>query len=272
MADHSAIEWTNATWNPVTGCTKVSPGCDHCYAERLTERFGRGPFSEIRLHPERLEEPSRWNKSRMVFTCSMSDLFHPQVPWTYLIKVFSIMQKCHWHTFQVLTKRPGRMAYFATHILPALDRSWPENVWAGTSVELQKYSPRLSVLGRVPARVRFVSAEPLLGELDLSEWLQAGVLHWVIVGGESGPRARPLKMKWVKALISQCAKSRTSVFVKQLGTDWARSRGSTDAKGGNPEDWPIEFCRREFPDGQPTFPWAKGLDGKRIPLLPAGVE
>lgn len=242
MGQRTHIEWTNATWNPVTGCTKVSPGCDHCYAERLTERFGRGPFSRIGMHFERLKEPLRWRSPQMVFTCSMSDLFHPQVPWSFIIAVFSVMEATPRHTYQVLTKRPGRMAYFANHVLPSRGYQWPPNVWAGTSVEGQKYAPRLDVLARVPAAVRFVSAEPLLENIDLRPWLQSGVLHWVIVGGESGPRARPLHADWVRRIREDCAEAAVPFFFKQWG-------GRTSKAGGRLLDWRTH-------DEMPTAPEA----------------
>ena len=203
MADNTLIEWTDATWNPVTGCTKVSPRCDYCYAERLTIRFGRGPFTRIKLHPSRLNEPLKWRKARMVFTCSMSDLFHPRVPPDFLLSVFEVMTATPWHSYQVLTKRPGRMAHFANAILAPMGHQWPANVWAGTSVESQKYAPRLDVLARVPAAVRFVSVEPLLSKVDLEPWLR-DTLSWVIIGGESGSRARRMAISWVRALKDHC--------------------------------------------------------------------
>ena len=183
----------------------------------------------------------------MVFTCSMSDLFHSQVPWSFIIDVFSIMEATPQHIYQILTKRPGRMAYFANHVLPLLGYQWPANVWAGTSVESQKYAPRLDVLARVPAKVRFVSAEPLLESTDLSPWLQNGVLHWVIVGGESGPRARPIRIEWVSSLKVQCQKATVPLFVKQLGTAWAVTSGLKDYKGSDLSSWPPSMRVREFP-------------------------
>lgn len=245
MSEKTLIEWTNATWNPVTGCTKVSPGCDYCYAERLTERFGRGPFSEVRLHPDRLKEPLQWRKPSLIFTCSMADLFHSSVPWEFLLSVFSIMEQTPQHTYQVLTKRPGRMAYFANYVL---HKPWPSNVWAGTSVENQKYAARLDVLMTVSAETRFVSAEPLLDRLDLRPWLRSGILQWVIVGGESGPKARGMDLEWVRVIRGHCRQFNTPLFVKQLGTAWARELGATDSKGGDPREWPRGLHIRDYPE------------------------
>ena len=169
MGEHSAIGWTNATWSPVMGCTKVSPGCDHCYAERLAlgrhRRFYPNGFGEIRLREDRLDTPTHWREGRRIFVCSQSDLFHPRVPFDFIRQVFATMEATPRHTYQVLTKRPGRMAHFARVDLEGI---WPQNVEAGTSVESAHYLPRLDVLARVPAPVRFVSAEPLLGPLDLA--------------------------------------------------------------------------------------------------------
>lgn len=213
MSDNSAIEWTDATWNPVTGCTKVSPGCKHCYAERFAERF-RGvpghPFErgfDLRLWPERLEFPLRWKSPRRVFVNSMSDLFHPKVPDDFVEACFEVMVKAHWHQFQVLTKRPERAAAMSTSL------PWPGNVWMGTSVENQDYAGRVDELRMTPAKVRFLSCEPLLGplELDLHD------IHWVIVGGESGPGARPMPAAWVRSIRRQCRDAGVPFFFKQWG-------------------------------------------------------
>ncbi len=248
MADKTKIEWTDATWSPVTGCTKVSPGCDHCYAETVTNRFKRHPFEEVQLHPDRLSIPAKWQSPRKIFVCSMGDLFHSGVPWDFIIEVFNQMEACPQHIFQVLTKRPGRMAHFANWIRPDAYNSnapyWPENVWAGTSVESQKYAPRLDVLARVPAKVRFVSYEPALGPVDFRRWLgcefcagnpdrdilcgcgnlvnpdDSRDLHWVIAGGESGPGARPAHPDWFRAVRDQCQAAGVPFFFKQWG-HWA---------------------------------------------------
>jgi protein gp37 len=213
MSDGSTIEWTQATWNPVTGCTKVSPGCAHCYAETFAERF-RGvpghPYEngfDIQLRPERLELPLQWRRSRLIFVNSMSDLFHEEVPDDYITAVFDTMQRSSWHNFQVLTKRPERAARIAGSLV------WPENVWMGTSVENQHWTCRVDALRAIPAGLRFLSCEPLLGPLDLN--LEG--IDWVIVGGESGPRARPMKEEWAESIRHQCEEAGVAFFFKQWG-------------------------------------------------------
>ena len=227
MSDNSAIEWTDATWNPVTGCTKVSPGCDHCYMftqyPRLTAMRVRGyevgPH-EVQLLPERLDAPLHWGKPRRVFVNSMSDVFHPKVPFDFVYRMFDVMHKAseqRGHVFQVLTKRPGRaVAWWRQHGRD-FDNVWPVNVWIGTSVENQKYAPRITVLARLPAPVRFVSAEPLIDAVDLSHWLDSGDVQWVIAGGESGPSARPMSLDWVRDLRDQSRRAGVAFFLKQLG-------------------------------------------------------
>ena len=259
----TSIEWTDTTWNPVTGCTKVSPGCDFCYAETMTRRFpARGPFETVQLHPDRLDQPLRWKNPRMIFVPSMGDLFHREVPWDFIVRVFDVMVCCSWHTFQVLTKRPGRMAYFAEHIWPkAGGRSerpdptaenfknrpirWPGNVWAGTSVESQKYAPRLDVLAKVPASVRFCSYEPALGPVDFRPWLDT--LSWLIAGGESGPGARPADPEWFRQARDQCQVAGVRFFFKQAGSVLAKEWRIADRKGGDITEWPDEFKVRQFP-------------------------
>jgi protein gp37 len=210
MADHSGIEWTEATWNPVSGCTKVSPGCDRCYAERLTRRF-RSIYPDgfrLTLRPDVLDLPRRWRRPRKVFVNSMSDLFHADVPESFIGQVFAVMAACPQHTFQVLTKRAERLARIA-HRLP-----WPSNVWMGVSVESPAYLWRIDAVRRVPAAVRFVSAEPLLSplpDLDLDG------IDWLIAGGESQPGARPAAEEWFRDLRDQCARARVAFFLKQLG-------------------------------------------------------
>ena len=219
MSDHSAIEWTDATWNPVRGCTKVSPGCMHCYAETFAERF-RGvpghPYEQgfdLRLVPTKLEEPLRWRAPRMVFVNSMSDLFQRDVPDDFIVAVVNVMQRAHWHTFQVLTKRPARLAALLRTKLCAAAQCG--HIWWGVSVENREHGlPRIDMLRQVPAAVRFLSVEPLLedlGSLDLQG------IHWVIVGGESGPGARPMQQKWVISLRDQCRAAAVPFFFKQWG-------------------------------------------------------
>lgn len=218
MAQQSTIEWTDATWNPVTGCTKISPGCKHCYAETFAERF-RGvpahPYEQgfdLRLWPSRLDVPLRWKQSRMIFVNSMSDLFHEDVSDAYIAQVFSVMAQAHQHTFQVLTKRASRLAaWHAAH--PSA--WWLPNVWLGVSVEDRKYGlPRIPHLRKVRAAVRFLSVEPLLEELGRVDL--RGV-DWVIVGGESGHGARPMRPEWALSVRDQCVTSGVPFFFKQWG-------------------------------------------------------
>jgi protein gp37 len=219
MSDNSKIEWTDATWNPVRGCTKISPGCVHCYAETFAERF-RGvpghPFEfgfDLRLVPEKLAEPLRWPKSKMVFVNSMSDLFHEKVPDDYVEAVAKIMVKANWHTYQILTKRAGRMHELLSGKLQFAAK-WP-HIWWGVSVENRQHGlPRLRHLRACPARVRFLSIEPLLE--DLGEFDLAGI-DWVIVGGESGPGARPMAAAWVRKIRAQCREANVAFFFKQWG-------------------------------------------------------
>lgn len=218
MAEHTAIEWTDATWNPVTGCDKISPGCLRCYAERFSERF-RGvpghPFEggfDLRLRPERLRQPLEWRQPRRIFVNSMSDLFHKGVPDDFIAQVFDTMEEAGRHTFQVLTKRSSRMARFTRRRYA--DRAPPPNVWLGVSVEDGARKSRVTHLRQTAAALRFLSVEPLigpLGDVDL-----AGI-DWVIVGGESGPGHRPMLAEWVHEVQEQCAEQRVAFFFKQWG-------------------------------------------------------
>ena len=223
----STIEWTDETWNPVTGCTRVSPGCDHCYMYALYPRlmamgvpgYEHGP-EHVQTLPDRLDAPWGWAKPRRVFVNSMSDVFHPHVPYEFVTQMFDVMREAalhRGHVFQVLTKRPGRAVGWWLKNQERYDGEWPAGVWIGTSVENQKYAPRISVLARLPAPVRFVSAEPLLGPVDLRQWLDAGAVHWVIAGGESGRSARPMELEWARSLRDQCRESGVAYFLKQLG-------------------------------------------------------
>src|SRR5262245_20333851 len=205
MADATKIEWTDATWNPVTGCTKISPGCDLCYAERFSERF-RGteghPFQngfDLTLRPERLEQPLSWRRSRMIFVNSMSDLFHKKVPTNFISKVFDTMERADWHTFQVLTKRSSIMRDFLRSRYGE-DRG-PSHIWCGVSVEDGKRASRVRHLQEAPAGVRFLSIEPLINAVGK---LHLNGIDWVIVGGESGPGAREMKPEWVREVRDQC--------------------------------------------------------------------
>lgn len=309
----TSIEWTDKTWNPVTGCTKVSPGCAHCYAEGVADRFWgkqyppmrrenperpghfqikpRG-FTDVMTHADRLDQPLRWKKPARIFVNSMSDLFHEDVPESFIGKVFDVMAQARRHTFQVLTKRADRMH----SLVPTLaaqhtaknGSGWPlPNVWLGVSVENQHFADeRIPLLLQTPAAVRFISAEPLLGPVDLGrlpnpglaegqDWLDAlkgyawvvhgpdyydvcsisGKLDWVIVGGESGPQARPFDIQWARMIIEECRVSGVPVFVKQLGSNPDNSAqpdgGLIGAyitkKGGDPSEWPEDLRVREFP-------------------------
>jgi protein gp37 len=214
MSQGSSIEWTESTWNPVTGCTKVSPGCKHCYAERMARRLqamGQPNYEngfQVSMHPHVLDLPLTWKRPQRIFVNSMSDLFHEEAPDSFIRRVFEVMSRASWHTFQVLTKRAER--------LETLGRTlhWPSNVWMGVSVESRKYLYRLEHLRTSPAQVRFISFEPLLGaigEIDLSG------MSWAIVGGESGPGARPVSEVWITEIRDQCLAARVPFFFKQWG-------------------------------------------------------
>lgn len=254
MSDKTGIEWTDATWNPVTGCAKVSQGCKHCYAERewprmtrLVAAYAGREFTDVRCHPERLDQPLRWRKPRMIFVNSMSDLFHPDVPDDFIERVFETMAAAYHHTFQVLTKRADRMYEFCRDlpfILP--------NVWLGVSVEDQAAADdRIPHLLRTPAAVRWISAEPLLGPVDLSLWLDIYQYEdgdiwrprnlsrpmnspdWIVVGGESGPKARPMHPQWARDIREQCAGASVPFLFKQWG-EWV----------------PRSSCYHTFDDGK----------------------
>ncbi|NOS98781.1 MAG: phage Gp37/Gp68 family protein [Methylotenera sp.] len=215
MATTSKIEWTEQTWNPTTGCTKISPGCAHCYAETMAHRLqamgtkGYENAFQLRLIPERLDDPLKRKKPTIYFVNSMSDVFHEGVPFDYIDMIFATIAKTPHHTYQILTKRADRMAeYFAS-------RDVPQNAWLGVSVEDKKYGvPRIDYLRTVNAHIRFLSVEPLLddvGELNLKD------IHWVIVGGESGPKARPMKPEWAESIRDQCEEAGVAFFFKQWG-------------------------------------------------------
>lgn len=230
MSDKSAIEWTEATWNPVTGCSKVSPGCAHCYAETLSLRFGWSdrpwtPANEtanVVLHPERLSIPLSWRRPRMVFVNSMSDLFHERVPDDFIERVFETMAVASRHTFQILTKRPASMQAWFKRATPRWRRDPLPNVWLGVSIENNRWVHRADILRRTPARVRFISAEPLLGRLDR---LDVADIDWLIAGGESGPRHRIVDPDWVRELRDLAVERDIAFFFKQWG-------GRTPKAGG----------------------------------------
>jgi len=297
----SSIEWTDATWNPTTGCTKVSPGCAHCYIERTPafripgRRFVNGR-TDLQLHHERLKQPLHWKKPRRVFVNSLSDLFHDDVPDTFISQVFAVMALTPRHTYQVLTKRPERMraflanetGYWGTVWSASMEIKpppppqhwyhaprtfpWPlPNVWLGVSVESRRWKSRvIPHLVSTAAAVRFVSVEPLLEDLgDISDWFPRerevsqtqsvwieGV-NWVIVGGESGPGARPFDLAWARAIVQQCKAAGVPVFVKQLGSHAFEGEAENDGcgpqyfthhkKGGDPDEWPVDLRVREWP-------------------------
>lgn len=295
MSQNSTIEWTEATWNPVRGCTKVSPGCAHCYAETFAERW-RGipghPYEQgfdLRLVPEKLEEPLRVRKPTTFFVNSMSDLFQDGVPWSFIEQVFDVMQQTPRHTYQVLTKRAENMRLFCEYWAFHHDGPLP-NVWLGVSVENQHFADeRIPLLLQTPAAVRFISAEPLLGPVNLHKALcnkvradvvtpsdvwgaecnSAGMVDWVIVGGESGPGARPFDLDWGRSIVDQCGRAGVAVFVKQIGARWfdrvsrTAVRGSvcvsiddarrvtwikpSSSKGGDMAEWPEDLRVRQMP-------------------------
>ena len=263
----TSIEWTRSddgtagkTWNPTTGCDRISPGCDHCYALTMAKRLKgmgqakyqndgdprtSGPGFGITTHPETLAEPLRWKKPCRVFVNSMSDLFHARVPVAFIADVWQTMQATPQHTFQILTKRPERLARVLDQVHAALGLTEPlPNVWLGTSIESGDYVRRADRLRLAPAAVRFISAEPLLGplpSLDLTD------IDWLIIGGESGPGARPLELDWARQLLAETDTTGTAPFVKQLGSVWAKENGASDGKGGKPADWPADLRVREYP-------------------------
>jgi protein gp37 len=214
VANASGIEWTEATWNPLTGCTKVSPGCKHCYAERLSKRLmamGNAKYANgfrLTLHEDALDLPLRWRKPRAIFVNSMSDLFHEDVPDEFVHRVFGVMGRAHWHRFQVLTKRPERLLALDP------DLAWQPNIWMGVSVENERYVPRVDLLRQTQAHVKFLSIEPLLGPLPS---LDLARIDWAIVGGESGPGARPLQESWVRDIRDRCLDADVPFFFKQWG-------------------------------------------------------
>lgn len=233
----SSIEWTDVTWNPVTGCSKVSEGCRNCYAERMAlrlQKMGQPRYTngfQVTIHPESLNQPLKWSKPRMVFVNSMSDLFHEKVSFEFITKVFDVMNNTPKHTYQILTKRPERVADVASSL------KWTPNIWIGTSVENEKVSDRINDLRQVPAHIRFLSCEPLLGPLqDIN--LQG--IHWVIVGGESGPGSRPMSDDWVRSIRDQCQEHQVAFFFKQWGGVQKHRTGRL-LDGRTYDEFPIHF-------------------------------
>jgi len=224
MAQNSGIEWTESTWNPVTGCTKISHGCRRCYAERMSMRLQAAGVKKYRngfqvtMHEDALHEPLRWKKGRMIFVNSMSDLFHGHVSTEFILSVFHVMNQSPQHTFQVLTKRPSRVTKM-NRKLP-----WMQNIWMGTSIESERWQFRLDDLKNTSAHVKFLSLEPLLGPLPN---LNLDGIDWVIAGGESGPKARPMRAEWVREIRDMCIETKTPFFFKQWGGVFKKRAGRT---------------------------------------------
>lgn len=213
------IQWTDKSWNPVTGCDKISPGCTHCYAKEVTKRFGFKAFPngfDLTLYPDRLSQPFKWRKGSRIFVNSMSDLFHDEVPLEFIKQVFDVMGQTPRHTYQILTKRHERLVELAPYL------AWYPNIWMGVSVELQPYSHRIDGLRQVPAAIRFLSCEPLLGPLDLN----LDGIHWVIAGGESGHGYRPCKSEWIGSIRDQCLSQNVPFFFKQWGGITPKAKGN----------------------------------------------
>jgi protein gp37 len=289
VGEKTGISWTDSTWNPVRGCTKVSAGCKHCYAETFAERWRGVPGHafeqgfDLRLVPEALELPLRWKKPRRIFVNSMSDLFHEEVPNHYIRQVFEVMARCPQHTFQVLTKRPARMKAWCTENRPSQKWSLVDNIWLGVSVEDQRAADeRIPELLATPAAVRFLSCEPLLGPVDLRRGVYEAPpelgggsrgttlqgIGWVIVGGESGPGARTCDVAWIRRLVEQCREASTACFVKQLGAKFEDREGRLygraaprwengdlrarlgDRSGADPEEWPADLRVQQFPEAR----------------------
>lgn len=279
MSTTSKIEWTEKTWNPTTGCDRISAGCDNCYALTLAKRLKgmgqakyqndgdprtSGPGFGVTIHPDALTDPLKWQKPTTVFVNSMSDLFHARIPREFVAKVFGVMAATPQHTYQVLTKRPERMArmlndadwrssvFLRESVTRGAERrdlpTWPlSNVWMGTSIESDEHTKRADALRATPAAVRFISAEPLLGPLPS---LDLTGIDWLIAGGESGPGSRPMDLDWVRDLIAKCRESGTAPFVKQLGA--LQTTRQKDKKGGDWSAWPADLRVREYPATSPT--------------------
>ncbi len=236
MATNSHIEWTDATWNPVTGCTKISQGCKHCYAERLSHRLqlmGQANYRngfELTLQPQMLDLPLRWKTPKRIFVNSMSDLFHKDVPTDYIKRVFDAMKRAHWHQYQVLTKRSERVLELSNEL------EWSPQIWMGVSIENDKYKHRIDDLRQTSAHVKFLSLEPLLGSLGK---LNLRGIDWAIVGGESGPGARPLNAEWVTEIRDQCVGSGVAFFFKQWG-GVQKSKAGRTLEGRTWDQMPVD--------------------------------
>lgn len=253
MGDKTNIPWTDATWNPMSGCSKVSEGCDNCYAEAMSRRLramGQGRYknafrvTEHGKDEELMSQPTRWKRPRMVFVCSMGDLFHEHVTEGFITKVYTEMVVANHHVFQVLTKRADRMQQIITSMRGVFGEENLRHIWHGVSIENKYAWRRLDALQRTPSSVRFVSFEPLLGEIPSTGLFG---LDWVIIGGESGAKARPIPLEQAKNIVDQCEMYGVKCFVKQLGTHWAKKNGSTTSKGSDIKEWPVWARVQEFP-------------------------
>lgn len=239
MATNSAIEWTGSTWNPVTGCIKISPGCMNCYAERMAKRLqamGQKNYIngfDLAMHPHALEMPLKWKKPQTIFVNSMSDLFLDQVPAEFIKQVFDVMNRAHWHTFQVLTKRAERLGALSPEL------PWAKNIWMGVSVENSDYTFRVDHLRDTDAHVKFLSIEPLLGAIPS---LNLCGIDWVIVGGESGPGARPVKEEWVIEIKEQCLRAKVPFFFKQWG-GFRKKKAGRELQGKTWDQMPRQYQR-----------------------------
>jgi len=237
MATQSSIEWTESTWNPVTGCNKISPGCKHCYAERMAHRLqamGQPNYIngfDLTLHERALQLPLKWKKPQTIFVNSMSDLFHKEVPVEFILRVFDVMRKANWHHYQILTKRSARLLELDP-ILP-----WASHIWMGVSVETEDYAFRIDHLRQTTAHVKFLSLEPLLGQF---QHLNLNAIDWIIVGGESGPGARPMNPWWVVDIRDQCQKAGVPFFFKQWGGTRKKKAGR-ELEGRTWDEMPIVF-------------------------------
>lgn len=246
MGAQTKIQWTQRTWNPWQGCRKVSPGCKYCYMYRDKQRYGQDPMTVVRSAPVTFNAPLRWPTPNLVFTCSWSDWFIEEADG-WRADAWDIVRRTPHLTYQILTKRPERIL---SHLPPDWGQGWP-NVWLGVSAENQATAnERIPLLVQVPAAVRWVSAEPLIGSVDLEPWTDSTPgLDWVVVGGESGPQARPMFAAWALSLLEQCQAAGVPVFLKQAGEVLARDWGCRDRLGGNPDEWPEAFRVRQYPKG-----------------------
>lgn len=260
MADKTKIQWTDRTWNPVTGCTKISPGCLNCYIERTPpfriagRKFEHGKIP-LQFHADRLNQPDTWKKPQMVFVNSLSDLFHQDVPFEFIDQVFATMVRNPRHVFQVLTKRPQRFIEWVES--RSVSSRIPKHIWCGVSVENQKAMGRISILNSLPCETRFVSFEPLLEPISIG---LGTFVDWAIIGGESGPHSRPCDIQWITKLADDLAMLSIPTFIKQLGSNAlfdGAPKSFADKKGGDPEEWPVRLRVREFPH------YFKGFGGEQ---------